>query len=94
MRTRRSVATAAVTGALLLGCSMGPAVAAATDTATTSSRVVRGTQGVFHYWGTYPNIGTCVGAGHQILIDDTTGRYISTRCTAFGPYQYKLWVEI
>ncbi|AWN24839.1 hypothetical protein [Streptomyces sp. NEAU-S7GS2] len=100
MRVRRAIATTAVGTALLLGGSVGPALAASSD-ATAGSMVgsnrvaqvqeeVSGAAGVAHYWGTYPDIWTCTGAGAEVLHSNPS-RYYKAECTQSGR-EFKLWV--
>ncbi|MFE7541048.1 hypothetical protein [Streptomyces platensis] len=100
MRIRHTIATTAVGTALLLGGSVGPALAAASD-ATTASTVgsnlmaqgqeeARVAAGGAHYWATYPNIATCTGAAAEVLASNPS-RYYKAECTQWYR-QFKLWV--
>ncbi|WP_327222635.1 hypothetical protein OG301_38390 [Streptomyces platensis] len=100
MRIRRAIATTAVGTALLLGGSVGPALAASSDATTASTvgsiRVAQGQEeasvaaGGAHYWATYPDIWTCTAAGAAVLHSNPS-RYYHAECTQSGR-QFKLWV--
>lgn len=104
MRIRRAIATMAVGTTLVLGISVAPALAASSHAITESTvgsyRSAQGEEGAsiaastWHYWNTYDNIGECSAAGIKVLENDDTGRYKGAKCTAYGPYKFKLWILI
>ncbi|MEU9482931.1 hypothetical protein AB0D83_04575 [Streptomyces decoyicus] len=100
MHIRRAIATTAVGTALLLGGSVGPALAASSDATAASTigsnRVAQGEEeastaaGVAHYWATYPDIWTCTAAGAAVLHSNPS-RYYRAECTQSGT-EFKLWI--
>ncbi|MFI6036027.1 hypothetical protein ACIBBD_18025 [Streptomyces sp. NPDC051315] len=100
MRIRRAVATMAVGAALVLGVSVGPALAAPSDATTAatveSDQVVRGeggagiAAGTAHYWATYNTLTDCTVAGIMVL-QSNPDRYYHAECTPSGT-RYKLWI--
>ncbi|MFE4538768.1 hypothetical protein ACFRKB_27480 [Streptomyces scopuliridis] len=102
MRIRRTIATAAVGAALVLGVSVGPAFAASSEATTVatigSDRVAQSGEkasiaaGTAHYWATYNSLTDCTVAGIMV-VQSNPNRYYRAECTPIaGSHQFKLWI--